>query len=321
MSGNGEFDLIARHFAPLVTSPGARGLRDDAAVLDAGTWVVSVDCIVEGVHFLSDDPIDRVAQKALRVNLSDIAAKGAAPLHYVLALQWPDHRPVAQLEAFAAGLARDQQTFGCDLIGGDTTATSGPLAVSITVFGRPCGPRTPARADARPGDDLWVTGAIGDGVLGLASRRGELPGLSAVDHAYLVDRYQTPTPRTSFAPTIARFAHAAMDVSDGLLADAGKIAAASDVRVVIEPRKTPLSSAARAWLSSQPEKDRALERLLNGGDDYEILFSARRSARAALLATGADRGLSITRIGMVTGGAGLDAGGLAVGGHVHRLGA
>lgn len=322
MSDEGdEFALIARYFAPLARSPAARGLLDDAALIEgAGALVVTTDVIVEGVHFLPDDPIDRIAQKALRVNLSDIAAKGATPLHYLVALQWPTHRPAAQVADFAAGLARDQATYGCTLIGGDTTSTPGPLAVTVTMLGRPAAGRTPDRASAVVGDDVWITGTIGDGVLGLAARRNDLAALSEAQRGFLVDRYQLPSPRTAFASAIGRFAHASMDVSDGLLGDAAKIAAASGVAIAIDPDAIPLSEAAAAWLAQQTDRAAALAGLATGGDDYELLFTAATYARGALLAAADDVGLGLTRIGAVKAGTGVDAGGLRVGAHAHRLG-
>ena len=318
--GADEFALIARHFAPLAQTAAARGLLDDAALLEnAGALVVTTDTIVEGVHFLPDDPIDLVAQKALRVNLSDIAAKGAAPHAYLVALQWPKARPAAQIAVFAQGLARDQASFGCALIGGDTTATPGPLAITITMFGRAAA-HTPARADARVGDDVWVTGTIGDGVLGLAARRGELAGLAKTHLDFLTTRYQTPTPRAAFAPAIGRLAHASMDVSDGLFGDAAKMASASAVRIEVDADALPFSEAALTWLGSQPDRRVAIAHLANGGDDYEILFTAAPAMRAALTEAADDIGLRLTRIGRVAAGAGLDTGGLPVGGHAHRIG-
>ncbi len=317
-----EFALIARYFAPLARSPAARGLLDDAALIgSAGPLVVTTDAIVEGVHFLPDDPIDRVAQKGLRVNLSDLAAKGATPLFYLVALLWPTNRPASQVADFAAGLARDQATYGCTLIGGDTTSTPGPLAVVVTMHGRPAAGRTPHRAGALVGDDVWVTGTIGDGLLGLAARRGALDALNAAQTAFLLDRYQTPSPRTAFAPAIGRFAHASMDISDGLLGDAAKIAAASGVALSLVPDAVPLSEAAAAWLASQADRAAAIGRLASGGDDYEILFTAAAASRAALLEAADDIGLRLTRIGAVTEGTGVEAGGLPISAHVHRLGA
>jgi thiamine-monophosphate kinase len=318
MSGGGdEFELIARHFVPLASSFAARGLRDDAALLDgAGPLVVTADTIVEGVHFLPSDPIDLVARKALRVNISDAAAKGAAPLHYLLALQWPRSRPADDISAFAAGLAADQAIFGCTLIGGDTTSTPGPLAAAITLLGRPSG-ATPSRACAQIGDDLWVSGTIGDGALGLEAALGRTPTLGQADVDALIARYRLPQPRVGLAAVVATFATASMDVSDGLLGDARKIAAASGVRLTIRPEAVPISAAGRAWLTANPD---GLAHLLNGGDDYEILFTAPPVRRAAIVEASADVGVVVSRIGGAAEGAGVEAGGLPIGGHVHRIG-
>lgn len=319
--GRDEFALIARHFAPLARSPAARGLLDDAAFLEtAGPLVVTADAIVEGVHFLPDDPIEMIAQKALRVNISDVVAKGAAPSHYLLTLQWPSGRPASEIELFAAGLARDQATFGCTLLGGDTTATPGPLSVSVTMFGRPLGARPPSRAGARAGDDVWVTGTIGDGWLGLMALTEGLATLDAAAAAYLAGRYRMPTPRLAFTAVIAAFARASMDVSDGLLGDAAKLAAASGVRLVLEPDTIPLSAPASAWLVAQADRRQGLATLLTGGDDYEILFTAAAASRSRLHEAAADAGVPLRRIGAVHAGEGVQAGALAISGHVHRLG-
>lgn len=321
MTDGDEFALIARHFAPLARDPAARNLLDDAAVLNlSGATVVTTDAIVEGVHFLPDDPIDTIAQKALRVNMSDIAAKGAAPAHYLLSLQWPKNRAVEEIARFSEGLARDQDVFGCTLVGGDTTSTPGPLAVSVTMLGRPLGVSTPSRAGARIGDDVWVTGAIGDGVLGLMALTEGL-ALSAAHTSRLVEHYRTPTPRMAMAATVAAFASASMDVSDGLLGDAAKIAAASGVRLTIDAASVPLSTAGAAWLALQADGQAARALLFNGGDDYEILFTAPPAKRARIVESADDAGVSLARIGTVTAGEGVDAGEIPVAGHVHRLGA
>lgn len=320
MSDGDEFALIAKHFAPLAREPAARGLLDDVAFVKGhGAFIVTTDTIVEGVHFLPSDPIDTIAQKALRVNVSDIVAKGGAPSHFLLSLQWPKHRSASQIEQFAAGLARDQAAFGCTLIGGDTTSTPGPLAINVTMFGRPLSATPPRRTGAQVGDDVWVTGFIGDGALGLRAMAGGL-ALDAAQIAYLVGCYRTPSPRVAMAATVAAFASASMDVSDGLFADAAKIALASGVRLLLQPDLVPLSSAAAAWFATQSDHAAARAVLLNGGDDYEILFTARSSRRVRLLEAADDAGVALSRIGAVVAGQGLDAGGLPVGGYVHRLG-
>ncbi|MFZ4604001.1 MAG: thiamine-phosphate kinase [Caulobacterales bacterium] len=311
-----EFEIIARLFAPLADPHGARGLVDDAALI-SGQFVVTVDTIVEGVHFLPTDPIGSVAQKALRVNFSDLAAKGAQPAHYLLALAWPDDRPASQIAEFAAGLALDQAAFGATLLGGDTTATPGPLTITVTAFGRPLGARTPSRTDAQVGDDVWVTGPIGAGLLGLEAARGRAPAtLSPNQVEALVAHYRTPRPRIDRAALVAEVAHASMDVSDGLLADAPKIAAASGVHLAIDLDAVPMPPAAADWFAPGPV-DRL--RLARGGDDYEILFTASQSARARI----SD---AAHLIGVVREGAGLSvlADGRAIpieaSGYVHRLG-
>ncbi|MGE5546540.1 MAG: thiamine-phosphate kinase [Solirubrobacterales bacterium] len=313
-----EFTLIAELFAPLAAGfPGALGLRDDAALLDAvpGTQsVVTVDAMVAGVHFLPEDPPDLIARKLLRVNLSDLAAKGAEPFAVMLAAAFP--RGVAEewLRAFARGLGDDLQEFGVHLIGGDTVATSGPLTLSLTAFGRVATGAAILRSGARPGDDVWVTGTIGDGALGLFAARGEL-AVPPAHAAFLADRYRLPRPRVTAGPRFARFASAGMDISDGLVQDLGHLARASGVAAVIEAPHVPMSDAARAAVDADHSR---LATVLTGGDDYELLFTAPTAVRHELLAEAADIFMPIARIGRIEEGAGvkvIDASGrpLAVG--------
>lgn len=311
-----EFETIAKLFAPLATHAGARGLIDDAAVF-AG-HVVTTDAIVEGVHFLPDDPIDTVAKKALRVNFSDLAAKGAKPVAVLATLVWPDARPAGQLADFARGLGEDLRRYGVALLGGDTTATGGPLTISITAFGEPLGARTPSRADAKAGEDVWVTGTIGDAYLGLLAltERGSIAAQSSGKRDDLIARYRLPEPRVALAQAIARFASASMDVSDGLAQDAGKIAAASRAALRIAAARIPVSDAGRAA---------DIAELVSGGDDYEILFTAAPERRGAIDAAGRAANVPVTRIGAVEEGAGatiLGAEGtvLPIKGWRHRLG-
>lgn len=312
-----EFDIIRTLFAPLATGAGARGLVDDAAVISVkGDLVVTTDAIVEGVHFLSDDPIGDVARKALRVNLSDLAGKGANPTGALLTLVWPDARPSEQIGAFAKGLAEDLRAYDVALWGGDTASTPGPLTISITAFGEPMGARTPSRADARVGDDIWVTGTLGDAWLGYLALNGELKNLDQSERSAVVARYRLPQPRVDLAPLVAHFANASMDVSDGLAGDAQKLALASNVALRINVERIPLSAAGRAWRTGAGD----FGRLLDWGDDYELLFTADPAARAGISA-------QATRIGAVEAGQGVhfvrdnggDAG-VVIRGHAHRLG-
>ena len=272
-SASGEDSLIARYFKPLATDPGAFELGDDAAVLKShgDEIVVTTDAIVEGVHFLPNDPPDTIARKALRVNLSDVAAKGAAPAGFVLtlALRKADE---AWLKSFAQALGWDAIQYGCPLLGGDTVSTPGPLMISITAFGRVAAGKMVHRTGAKPGDLVVVTGTIGDAALGLnVLRRGPAAAALADDAAareLLVGRYRMPQPRTALAKAVRDHAHAAMDVSDGLAGDLAKLCAASGVSAVIEAASIPLSGPASNLFGRGIV---GIEAIVSGGDDYEIL--------------------------------------------------
>jgi thiamine-monophosphate kinase len=299
-----EFDLIAAYFAPLAQSPGALGLGDDVAVLQTrGEVVVTVDALVEGVHFLADDPLSMVARKLFRVNASDLIAKGAVPIGALLTLFWPSGRPTEQIAQFAAGLAEEQEN-GFALLGGDTVSTPGPFSVSLTMIGRPVGARGPVlRRGAQPGDVLAVTGVIGDGYLGLQARLEQLGGLAAEDRAALSMAYRIPLPPFGVEAAVARHATAALDVSDGLIADAGHLAGRSGVRLEIRADAVPLSPPARRWLNQAAERPLALGALLTGGDDYQTLFSAPADAIERMRAEAPD--VAITVIGRCTTGQGV----------------
>lgn len=301
MTGRGgEFDLIARHFAPLAKdAPGAFGLLDDAALV--GGLVVTADAIVAGVHFLPDDPPDSIARKLLRVNLSDIAAKGARPLGYLLTAAFPRDVDARWIAAFARGLKQDQAHFGIALYGGDTVATPGPASFSVTMFGRPVR-RMVRRAGARPGHLVCVTGTIGDGGLGLAELRTPHVGLPDAQRRFLIARYRLPQPRTRFGLRLSGFASAALDVSDGLVQDLGHLAKASGVRVAVKAAAVPLSPAARALERFDPEvRLRALE----AGDDYEVAFTLPQRQLEACRAAAASSRTRVTVIGRIEQGAGV----------------
>lgn len=293
-----EFGLIATYFAPLATHPGALALTDDAAMLAQQTGydtVITADMLTAGVHFLPDDPPDLVASKALRVNLSDLAAKGAEPVGYLLALALPQSTTADWLAAFASGLGADQQIFGVSLLGGDTTATPGPLTIAITAHGRIPSGGMIRRAGAKPGDAVFVSGTIGDAGAGLAILQGQSAG--GADARFLIGRYRQPAPRVDLGAKLRGLATAAADVSDGLLADLGHIAETSAVRIVVEADAVPRSAA---LLAADPE---GLVRAVTAGDDYEIAFTAAVPERVVLAAARA--GVPVTRIGRVEAGAGV----------------
>jgi len=305
-----EFDWIERHLRPLAAdAPEALGLADDAAIIPARPGfdlVVSKDAMVEGVHFLASDPPDLVARKLLRVNLSDLAAKGAEPYGYFLAVAWPAGVGWSVRRAFVEGLSQDQQQFGLGLFGGDTVFTPGPLTASVTILGWVPAGRMIRRAKAQVGDVVLVTGTIGDGGLGLRTARGEGLGLPAGDRTWLTGRYQTPQPRLGLGEALRRWGHAAADVSDGLIADAGRIAAASAIRIMLDMDLMPLSAATAAWLDMQPDPLAARLALAAAGDDYEVLCTAPSSAVGPLKAAAEALGFSMTEIGVVMAGAGVD---------------
>jgi thiamine-monophosphate kinase len=293
-----EFDLIARHFAPLARDmPGALGLRDDAAVLrpDAGfELVISADAVVAGVHFPETAGPHEIARRALRVNLSDIAAKGAVPLGYTLTLQLPADVDDAWLSGFADGLEADQREYALGLLGGDTTKTPGPLTLSINIFGQSIENNVIIRSGARAGDDIYVTGTIGDACLGLACLQATQTVQNAKDAGFLIDRFRLPQPRTDVGPQLVGFASAAADVSDGLVADLGHICRASGLSAEIVLEDVPLSEAARRLVTDNQPLHLSL---LGGGDDYEIVFTAPPTARDHRSTVARATGVPITRIG------------------------
>ena len=294
----GEFELIARYFAPLARGfPGAFGLLDDAAVIappPGHELVAKTDAFVGGVHFLPDDPPDLIARKALRANLSDLAAKGAVPRAYMLDIMLPKTVTEEWMAAFARGLAEDQNQYGVHLIGGDTDSTPGPVTIAIMAFGDVATGRMLRRGGARAGDTIFVTGTIGDAALGLAVLRGRLANLDTNAAHVLVDRYRLPRPRVRLGPRLIGMAHAALDVSDGLLADLGHLCETSELSAVIEARRVPLSTAARAVLTTDSGH---ITTALTGGDDYEILFTAPPEAVNELATLSRTLDVPITAIG------------------------
>ena len=294
----GEFDLIARYFAPLAAGfSGAYRLRDDAAVISAAPGcelVATTDAIVAGVDFPSDEAADLVARKALRVNLSDLAAKGAVPRGYMVDLMLPDTVEEAWIAAFAAGLGQDQAEYAVHLIGGDMSSTPGPAAVAVTAFGEVPVGRIIRRGGARAGDAVFITGTIGDAAFGLAVLRGELPDLDPELAAFLIDRYRLPQPRVTLGPPLIGVATAALDVSDGLLADLRHLCEASGLAAVIEAPRIPLSPAARRLVEADPS---GRNKILGGGDDYEILLTAPEAAADQVARLSQRFGIPITRIG------------------------
>jgi thiamine-monophosphate kinase len=306
--GSAEDRLIARYFRPLAKHPGALGLADDAAVLapPAGCDVVlTTDGIIAGVHVFPDDRPENIARKALRMNLSDLAAKGATPLGFLLALALPAATDEAWLAAFAGGLGEDAERYGCPLLGGDTDHTPGPMAVSITAFGAVPHGKMVLRSTAKAGDCIVVTGTIGDAALGVLLRRDEMLNkkwrLSEAMSAHLKQRYLLPEPRNALAGAVLQNASAAMDISDGLAGDLAKLCRASGVAAEVDVARVPFSDAVRTAVTADPA---VLETVLSGGDDYEIILTLAPEKLAAFRAGAHQAGVSVAEIGRITAGEG-----------------
>lgn len=303
---SGEDKLIARFFKPLATHPGALALTDDTAVFEppmGHDLVLTADAVTGGVHFFPDDPAGAIARKALSVNLSDLAAKGAKPLGFLMTLALPPSIDDAWLEKFSAGLRADAEAFACPLFGGDTIRTPGPVSVSIFAFGSVPNGRMIKRHGAKPGDRILVTGTIGDAALGLRLRKdagaAQEWNLDAAMRDHLAGRYLLPEPRMQIAEALRTHASAAMDVSDGLAGDLSKLCGVSGVSAKIDAASVPLSAAAKRALAA----DRALiEPILTGGDDYEIVCTVPPDNVAAFRALAAKAQVTVTEIGSVIDG-------------------
>ncbi|MEZ4334209.1 MAG: thiamine-phosphate kinase [Myxococcota bacterium] len=303
----GEERLIARYFQPIATHPGAMALSDDAAYLTPPPGcdiVLKTDAIVGGIHFRPNDPPGDVARKALRVNLSDLAAKGARPLGFLLSLALPRDVESGWLAGFAEGLRADAEAFGCPLFGGDTDGTPGPVMISVAMIGSlPTGTMV-HRAGASPGDRIFVSGTIGDAALGLAlaSGRGEHWPIDAAARAFLRSRHHLPRPRTALAEAIRAHASASIDVSDGLIGDVAKLCRVARVAARVEIEAVPISDAARAVLASESG---VLESLLVGGEDFEIVCTVPPDRGAAFEAAARTAGVPVREIGRIEAGSGV----------------
>ncbi len=295
-----EFELIARHFAPLAAAePGAFALTDDAAVLalqPGRRLVVTTDSLVAGVHFLPETRAEAIAAKLLRVNLSDLAAMGAKPVAYTLSAALPEDLEDGWLERFAQALAADQASFQVTLIGGDTVATPGPLTLTLCALGTVAEGCELRRSGARTGDAVYVSGTIGDAALGLAALQGGLPELAPELRETLGERYLRPQPRVELGQRLSGLAHAAVDISDGLVADLGHICAASGTGATVEAARIPLSPAGRAAIEADGER---MTTVLTGGDDYELLFTAPSGSAATVAGLSRELDLPLTVIGRI----------------------
>ena len=311
-----EFDFIATYLAPLA-GEGGLGLKDDAAILTPSAGkelVLTKDTMVEGVHFPQGHYGGDTAEKLLRVNLSDLAAKGARPVGYLLSIVWPEDIQPEYFKGFAQGLSDVQQAYDFHLLGGDTTKSAGPMVVSATLIGDvPAGTMVP-RSGASIGDDVWVSGTIGDAYLGLQNVLGTslnpMPDAEAIWH--FEEAYYRPTPQLLMRKLLRTYATACADISDGLIADVGHVARASGCGFELSLEGMPLSSHAAHWVGDSQAR---CVTLLTAGDDYELVFTAKPDARMAVKKSAEKIGITLSLIGTVHQGDGVtlrDAAGKAI---------
>ena len=306
--GSAEDRLIARYFKPLATAPGALGLTDDAAILTPPPGcdlVLTTDGVISGVHFMPHDPPGLIARKVLRMNLSDLAAKGAKPLGFLLTVALTGKIEETWVAAFAKGLGEDAEAYGCPLLGGDTDHTPGPLSATVAAFGTVPQGKMVRRSTAKPGDVVVVTGTIGDSALGLLKQKDNILQkrwqLTDEQSDHLKVRYLLPEPRSALAEAVLHHAAAAMDVSDGLVGDLAKLCRASGVAAEIDVSRVPLSDAAQAALAADPT---LIETILTGGDDYEIVLTLAPQRLDAFHAAAQKADVEIAEIGRVVAGEG-----------------
>ncbi len=297
-----EFALIDAYFRPLTRGrPEALGLLDDAALLAPASGeqlVVTTDALVEGRHFLPDTNSQALGHKALAVNLSDLAAMAARPLAYTLALSLPDGAPHPEwLDGFSRGLGGLQDEVDVFLAGGDTVATPGPLSIVITAFGSLPNDRALTRNGASSGDDVYVSGTIGDGALGLLVARDQRAFAGPAGDLFLTDRYLRPTPRNALGQALAGVASACADVSDGLVADLGHICRASGLGATVDAGLVPLSGPAAEAIATD---ETLLTTAVTGGDDYELVFTAAAVRRAEIEALAQSADIPLTLIGAMS---------------------
>jgi len=302
-----EFGMIAQYFAPLARLVGGAfeadplNLIDDAALLagrEGQQLVLTKDMLVAGVHFFADDAPEFIAKKMLRVNLSDLAGMGAKPIAYMLGFGVPAEIDEGWIAAFASGLAEDQDMFGLGLLGGDSVAVPNDMTLSLTAIGSVEKGKVLKRSAAKAGDDIWVSGTIGDAALCLLAHQDKIEDQSGV----LLQRYLLPEPRCALGETLQGLAHAAMDISDGLIADLGHMASASGLAMELDANSVPLSAATQTVIEGDPA---LLDVALTGGDDYELAFTAAPANRAMIEEAAHSAGVAVTRIGACSEGAGV----------------
>jgi thiamine-monophosphate kinase len=304
-----EFDLIEKYFAPLA-GPEGLGLKDDTALYVPSPHhdlLITTDSFVEGVHFPNGMYGADVSERLLRTNLSDIAAKGGTPRGYQLSLSMRPHHMEQWIPAFAKGLETTQAEFGCSLWGGDTTATDGPAVFSITLIGEVSKGAMIKRSGAEEGNDIWVSGVLGDAMLGcrLVTSRPISPVPTGSELFAYESAYWRPEPCLKYQNILDRFATASADISDGLLADVKHITDRSAVSAALNFDALPISMRAERWAEAQDDPTAAKQALISFGDDYGVVFFAKPKDRQAIFDSARKAKLKVTLVGSVLSGAGV----------------
>ena len=301
-----EFGLIKKYLAPLAKAEGAFALTDDAAVFSCSEGkeiVVAKDTIVEGVHFLENTKSELIAKKLMRVNLSDMAAMGAVPKYYLLSLCLPKNTKEGWIRNFSNGLKSDQKEFGVTLLGGDTVSHDGKLILTITMIGEVKSGKAIRRNGAKVGDDIYVSGTVGDAAFGLKCLESRIENReSSKLNNKMVDKYLLPQPRISLGQGLSNIANSAIDISDGLLADLEHICDCSGVGALINRCEIPISEGVKQHIDKQ---DKLWDLVLAGGDDYELVFTANKKNRLKIRKIADKTGIMVTRVGEITRKKGL----------------
>ena len=290
-----ERQLIDRFLKPLATTPEALQLADDGAIIPASDeqdYVVVKDTLVSGIHFFADDPAETIAKKLLRVNLSDLMAMGALPAYYTLSLALPAEISTEWVDQFTTSLHEDMLHFGGTLIGGDTTAIQDSICLTLSAIGTVPNGKALTRKAAQEDDDIFVTGTLGDAFLGLETARKRISGNPA-----LLKRYQIPQPPVRLGNALLDLAHAAIDISDGLVMDMERLCQASQKGALLYFDLIPISKASESVLVEYPQY---MEDVVTGGDDYQLLFTAPHRAKETITTLCANAGITLTQIGTIT---------------------
>ena len=300
-----EFEIISDFFSPLARDKGSFGLSDDVAVLSKAKgyhFIVSTDMLISEVHFFSNDDPEDIASKCIRVNISDIVSKGAIPKYYFLSIALPKETDDKWIKSFTKSLKIEQKNFNISLMGGDTVSTTGPLTINIVCIGVIEKNKLIRRNGAMPGEDIYVTGEIGSAKIGLEILKKNIIANSDLEN-YFIKKYRLPCPRNKLGPKLINLASSSIDISDGLISDLNHICLASNVKAEVNYSLLPVSNC----ISQLNLTENQLKNIiLNGGDDYEIIFTSNSLNSTKIFDLSKFLEVNITKIGMIVQGEGIE---------------